>query len=74
MTKDPACKTVVNRVARTVRRITQKRALERCKTEMGNCEANPQLIWPVAKSLTEDADQRHRLEFMVLRTKISFNR
>jgi hypothetical protein len=50
-TRDPACKTAVNRVAKIIRRITPQKALERWETKIGNAEATPQAIWPIAKSL-----------------------
>jgi hypothetical protein len=51
-TRDPACKTSVNWVTKTIRRIGRKKALERCETKTENCEVTPQAIWPIAKSLT----------------------
>jgi hypothetical protein len=50
-TRDPACKTAVNWVTKTIRRMTPRKALERWKTRIGNCEVTPQAVWPVAKSL-----------------------
>jgi hypothetical protein len=52
-TWNPACKTTVNWVTETIRRIARKRALERWETEIENCEVTPQVIWPIAKSLTK---------------------
>jgi len=40
----------VNWVSRAIRRTTQK-ALERWEAKLGNCEATPQAVWPIAKSL-----------------------
>jgi hypothetical protein len=50
-TRDPACETVVNWVTNTIRRMTRRKAHERCEIRIGNCEVTPQGIWPVAKSL-----------------------
>jgi hypothetical protein len=50
-TRDPACKTAVNWVVKTIRQITRKKALERWETRIANCEATPQALWPIAKSL-----------------------
>jgi hypothetical protein len=41
-TRDPACKTAVNWVTKTIRRIARKRALGRWETKIENCEATPQ--------------------------------
>jgi hypothetical protein len=48
--RDPACKTAINRVAKTIR-MTRRKSLERWETRMGNCEVTPQAIWPTAKPL-----------------------
>jgi hypothetical protein len=37
----------------TIRRIAQKRALERWNTKIENCEVTRKSIWPVEKSLTK---------------------
>jgi hypothetical protein len=52
-TRDPARKTAVNWVTKTIRRIARKRALEPWETKIGNCEVTPQAIWPIVKSLTK---------------------
>jgi hypothetical protein len=57
-TKDPACKRAVNWVTKTIRRITLKRALQRGKTKIENCEVTPQAIWPNAKSLTKRGEPK----------------
>jgi hypothetical protein len=44
-TRDPACKTEVNWVMKSIRRMTHKKALERWETEIGNTEVTPQAIW-----------------------------
>jgi hypothetical protein len=36
-----------------IRRMTRRKAVERWKTKTGNCEATPQALWPVTKSLKE---------------------
>jgi hypothetical protein len=50
-TRDSACKTAVNWVTKTIRRMTRRKALERWESRIGNCEVTPQEIWPIAKSL-----------------------
>jgi hypothetical protein len=50
-TRDPACKTVVNWVTKSIRRLAHKKALEQWETKIGNTEVTPQVIWPIAKSL-----------------------
>jgi hypothetical protein len=41
----------VNWVSRAIRRLAQKKALERWEAKLGNCEVTPQAVWPIAKSL-----------------------
>jgi hypothetical protein len=48
-TRDPACKTAVNYVTRSIR----KRALERWETNLANCEVTPREIWPIENFLTK---------------------
>jgi hypothetical protein len=43
-TRDPACKTAVNRVSRNIRRMVQKRTLERWGKMLANCEFTHQVI------------------------------
>jgi hypothetical protein len=50
-TRDPACKTAVNWVSKSIRWITRKKALEPWETKISNAEVTPQAIWPIAKSL-----------------------
>jgi hypothetical protein len=50
ITQDPACKTAVNWVVKTIRRMTCRKALERWETKVGNCEVTSHAVWPVAKS------------------------
>jgi hypothetical protein len=57
-TRDPACKTAVNWVTKTIRRIARKRALERWETKIENCEVTPQAIRPIAKSLTKRGEPK----------------
>jgi hypothetical protein len=65
-TRDAACKTTVNWVARNIRRMVRKRALERWGKKLANCEVTPQAIWPFAKSLTKKGvNRKHHLQFMV---------
>jgi hypothetical protein len=51
-TRDKGCKTAVNWVSKSIRRMTRKNALERRKTKLANTEPTPPAIWPIAKSLT----------------------
>jgi hypothetical protein len=50
-TRDPECKTALNWVSRSIRRLTGKKAPERWETRLANTEETPQAIWPIAKSL-----------------------
>jgi hypothetical protein len=50
-TRVPTCKTAVNWVTKTIRRMTRKKAMERWDIRVGNCEVTPRDIWPIAKSL-----------------------
>jgi hypothetical protein len=50
-TRDPACKTAVNCVSKSIRRMTRKKAFERRETKISNAEITPKAIWPIAKSL-----------------------
>jgi hypothetical protein len=50
-TRDPECKTALNWVSKSIRRLTRKKALERWETRLSNTEETPQAIWPIAKSL-----------------------
>jgi hypothetical protein len=50
-TIDPACKTVVHWVTKTIRRMTRRRALERWETKICNCEVIPRAVSPIANSL-----------------------
>jgi hypothetical protein len=43
----------VNWVTKTIRRTTWRKALERWKKRIWNCEVTPQALWPVAKSFME---------------------
>jgi hypothetical protein len=49
-TRDLGCKTAVNWVTKTIRRMTQRRALEQVETRIGKCEVTPQALSPIAKS------------------------
>jgi hypothetical protein len=64
-TRDPGCKSAVNWVSKAIRRMTQKKALERWETVLANTEVTPQAIWPIAKSLTS-RDGPRELPFMDL--------
>jgi hypothetical protein len=45
------CKTA--KQAKTIRRMTHRKALEQWEMKVGNCEATPQALWPIVKSLME---------------------
>jgi hypothetical protein len=49
--RNPACKTAVNWVIKTICRMTRKKTKERWDTTMGNCKVTPQAIWPMARVL-----------------------
>jgi hypothetical protein len=66
VTRDPACKTEVNSIATTIRRMTRRKALQRWETKVGICEVTPQAMWPIAKSLMKGMQQRNRPLFVVL--------
>jgi hypothetical protein len=57
-TRDPACKTAVNWVTETIRRIARKKALERWETKIENCEVTPQAVWPIAKFVTKRGEPK----------------
>jgi hypothetical protein len=48
--RDSECKIAVNRVSKSIRLMTPKKALDRWETTLSNTEATPQAIWPIAKS------------------------
>jgi hypothetical protein len=50
-TRDPVCKTAVNWVNKTIRKMSQKKIKERWDTKIGNCKVTHQAIWPMAKIL-----------------------
>jgi hypothetical protein len=39
----------VNWIAKTIRRMTRRKARELWETNVGNCEVTPQTLWPFAK-------------------------
>jgi hypothetical protein len=49
--RDPACKSAVNWVTKSIRQMTRKKVLEGWETKIRNTEVTPQAIWPIAKSL-----------------------
>jgi hypothetical protein len=51
VTQDPACKTAVNWVTKTIWQMTHRKALERWEINIGNCEVTPQALWSIAKSI-----------------------
>jgi hypothetical protein len=50
ITRDPARKTAVGCVAKTIRRMTRRKTLGPWETKKGNCEVSPQAMWPNAKT------------------------
>jgi hypothetical protein len=50
-TRDPECKTAVNRALKSIRPMSQEKALERWEMTLANTEETPQAIRPIAKSL-----------------------
>jgi hypothetical protein len=48
--RDPVCKTTVNWVTNSIRRMTRTKLLERWCTEVGNCEVTPQALSSTVKS------------------------
>jgi hypothetical protein len=57
-TRDPACKTAVNWITKSIRKKTHKRALEQWETKICNTEVTPQAIWPIGKSLLNRDEPR----------------
>jgi hypothetical protein len=49
--RDSECKTAVNRVSKSIRPMTPKKALDRWETTLANTEATPLAIGSIAKSL-----------------------
>jgi hypothetical protein len=43
-TRDPVCKAAANRVAKSIRRLTRRKALERWENKIGNCKVTPQAV------------------------------
>jgi hypothetical protein len=64
VTSDPACKTAVSWVTKSIRRMARKRALERWETKRS--EVTPQAIWPIGNPSQRGVNQRQQLQFMVL--------
>jgi hypothetical protein len=50
-TRNPTCKTAVNCVTKSNKRLTSRKALEWWEAKIANTEVTPQAIWPIAKSL-----------------------
>jgi RNase P protein component len=59
---NPACKTAVKWVTKSISRKARKRALERWETKRANREVISQVVEPSQR----DVDQRQQLQFMVL--------
>jgi hypothetical protein len=51
-TRNPGCKTAVNRFSKAIRRMIRKKTLEQWERKLANTALTPQAIWPIAKSLT----------------------
>jgi hypothetical protein len=56
----PVHKTVVNWVAKTIRQMTRRKALERWETKVGNCEVTPQAVAPGEKGWTKGTNHCSR--------------
>jgi hypothetical protein len=65
-TREPACKTAVNWVTKTIRRIAWNRAPERWETKIENCEVTPQQYGLLRNASQGGVNQRQQLQFMVL--------
>jgi hypothetical protein len=50
-TRDPTCKTVLNRVTKMILKTVQRNAIERWETKQSNAEITPHAIWLLVKSL-----------------------
>jgi hypothetical protein len=50
-TRDPKCKTAVNWVTKTIRRMNRKKLIEQWDARLGNCEVTPRAIWSIARVL-----------------------
>jgi hypothetical protein len=57
-TCDPACKTAINWVTKSIRRLTSKTALEEWVTKIGNTRVTTQVIRPIEKSLLKRDEAR----------------
>jgi hypothetical protein len=62
ITRDPACKTALTWVSKTIKRMTRRKALERWESNVGNCEVTPQALWHIAKSLVKRVGPKAPLE------------
>jgi hypothetical protein len=51
VTRDPAYRTAVSWVTRTITRMTRRKAMERWETKVRNCDVTPQALRLIAKSL-----------------------
>jgi hypothetical protein len=49
--RDPTCKMAINWIAKTMRRMARRKALEWWETKVENSEVIPQALWPIANSL-----------------------
>jgi hypothetical protein len=49
-TRDPACETAVDWVAKSISRMTRRRTLERWEAKICNSDVTSQAVWPIAKS------------------------
>jgi hypothetical protein len=59
-TRDPGCKTAVNRVLKALRHMMQKKTLEQWEIKLANTELTLQAMWPIVKSLTNRDGPRAR--------------
>jgi hypothetical protein len=53
-TRDPASKTAVNCIKKTIRRMARRQVLGRWETKIGNCRVTSQAIWSIVKSLIKE--------------------
>jgi hypothetical protein len=54
-TRDQGCKTAVNWVSKSIRRIIRKKTFEQWEAKLANTELTPQEIWPTANDSTKGA-------------------
>jgi hypothetical protein len=68
-TRDLTCKTAVNWVTKSIRRLTRGKALQRWETKIANTEVTPhatRIYGQLRNPSRSGIDQRHQLQFVVL--------